>query len=237
MRLKNVTTPSPAIVAAFDLDGTLSEGGSVFKWLRYLRGDAAAYRAAASLAVPLLMGAIRSGRSADAAKERLFRKLLTGLDLDEVIASSRIFAVEHFERHGRDWVLARLAWHLRQGHDVVLVSASPQIYVDMVSDMLETSGGLGTRLALDARNRLSGSYLGRNCRGAEKLRRLEEWIEERYSGAVPVLYAYGNSRGDRRMLSGATFPYDVGRLGRLGALRQFPRLGRENAEGDATPGE
>ena len=50
---------------------------------------------------------------------------------------------------------------------------------------------------------------------------------------MPVLYAYGNSRGDRRMLRGATFPFDVGRLGPLGALRLFPRLKRSEAEATA----
>jgi phosphoserine phosphatase len=41
----------------------------------------------------------------------------------------------------------------------------------------------------------------------------------------PELYAYGNSRGDRRMLSAADHPVDCGQLGTLGALRAFPRLG------------
>jgi phosphatidylglycerophosphatase C len=218
-----LVTNTPALtIAAFDLDGTLSEGGSVFKWLRFLRGDRTTYLASASLALPLLVGAIRSGRWADRAKERLLQKLIAGLDLADVRDRSRIFAVEHFERHGREWLLTRLRWHLRQGHSVVLVSASPQIYVDMVAEMLDTSGGLGTRLALDARDKLTGSYLGQNCRGTEKMRRLAEWIEETYPGGVQIIYAYGNSRGDRRMLGAATFPYDVGRLGRLGALRRFP---------------
>ena len=67
------------------------------------------------------------------------------------------------------------------------------------------------------------SYLGKNCRGKEKLRRLNEWIESRHPDGVDV-YAYGNSRGDRRMLRAATYPFDVGRLGPFGALRHFPRL-------------
>ena len=238
-----VTNPPALTVAAFDLDGTLSEGGSVFKWLRFLRGDRATYLASASLALPLLVGAIRSGRWADRAKERLFHKLIAGLDLADVRDRSRIFAVEHFERHGRDWMLARLRWHLQEGHSVVLVSASPQIYVDMVAEMLDTSGGLGTRLAVDARDRLTGSYLGQNCRGKEKMRRLAEWIEESHPPGAPVIYAYGNSRGDRRMLGAATYPYDVGRLGPLGALRHFPRArnghfpGESESATSATPDE
>lgn len=217
-------------MAAFDLDGTLSEGGSVFKWLCYLCGTRRAYLAGLRLLVPLTIGAIRSGPWADQAKERLFHRLLLGRELDAVMATSRVFALEHFERYGRPRVLARLDWHLRQGHDVVIVSASPQLYVDVVAEHLSVAGGLGTRLAVDPRGRLTGSYLGKNCRGKEKMRRLEEWIAGRCLGDEPVLYAYGNSRGDRRMLRGADHAYNVGRLGLLGALRHYPRLPREDPE-------
>jgi phosphatidylglycerophosphatase C len=219
-----VSLPSSPTVAAFDLDGTLSDGGSVFKWLKYLRGSRARFLASLSLAGPLLIGAIRSGRWADSAKERLFQKLLHGLDANDVRERSRLFAIEHFERHGRSDVIARLNWHLRQGHDVVIVSASPQIYVDVVTEWLNADGGLGTRLSVDARGQLTGTYLGKNCRGSEKARRLDEWMRQRHVGESPVTYAYGNSRGDRRMLRSVTYPFDVGRLGPLSALRHFPRF-------------
>jgi phosphatidylglycerophosphatase C len=221
-----VTSPSPT-VAAFDLDGTLSDGGSVFKWLRYLRGSRATYLAAARLALPLLVGAIRSGRWADGAKERLFGRLLRGLDEHDVRERSRAFALQHFKEHGRPKVLARLRSHVREGHQVVIVSASPQIYVDVVVEMFGADAGLGTRLALDARGTLTGSYLGKNCRGREKARRLAEWTETRFGDRELTLYAYGNSRGDRRLLRAAAFPYNVGRLGPLGALRHFPRLSND----------
>jgi len=232
-----MTTPPTPIVAAFDLDGTLSEGGSVFKWLRYLRGRRATYFAALGLFWPLVVGALRSGPWADHAKERLFRKLLLGLDVDDVKARSRVFALAHFEARGRARVIERLRWHLREGHDVVLVSASPQIYVDVVAEYLEVESGLGTRLAVDARGKLTGSYLGKNCRGSEKMRRLTAWLEEHHPGVEPIIYAYGNSRGDRRLLRGATHPYDVGKLGLLGALRNFPRLKGDASDWRATAGE
>jgi phosphatidylglycerophosphatase C len=232
-----VTISSVPTVAAFDLDGTLADGGSVFKWLRFLRGDRATFFAALTLAGPLFVGAVRSGHWADRAKERLFRKLLLGEDASDVRVRSRTFALAHFENHGRDWVIERLRWHLDQGHDVVIVSASPQIYVDVVAEQLNATGGLGTRLAVDARGKLTGSYLGKNCRGKEKLRRLSEWMVEHHPLEEPVIYAYGNSRGDRRMLRGATFAYDAGRLGPFGALRHFPRLKRSLVEAALTPDE
>jgi phosphatidylglycerophosphatase C len=120
--------------------------------------------------------------------------------------------------------MARLAWHLEQGHDVVLVSASPQLYVEVVAEQLHAHGALGTRLAIDVRGRLTGSYLGRNCRGTEKMRRLEEWISSRDYETTPEIFAYGNSRGDIRMLTMATHAFNVGKMGRLGRLRRFASL-------------
>jgi phosphatidylglycerophosphatase C len=215
---------SPPVVAAFDLDGTLTEGGSVFPWLKWVAGRARTWRAALSLAVPLTVGAFRSSRWADNAKERLFLKLLAGIDEQIVIAESRTFALEHLEHEARPLLLARLAWHRDRGHDVVIVSASPQLYVDVMTEQLGANGGLGTRLAVDPRGRLTGGYLGKNCRGSEKLRRLDEWIASRHYPTPPVVFAYGNSRGDRRMLSGAAHPFNVGKLGIFGSLRRFPRL-------------
>lgn len=215
---------SSPVVAAFDLDGTLSNGGSVFKWLRYVAGARATWTASLRLAGPLFVGVLRSGAWADRAKERLFRRLLSGRDVIGVTDTSRSFALVHFEAHGRPIVLDRLAWHLRQGHDVVIVSASPQIYVEVVAEIFGATGGLGTRLAVNPRGQLTGSYLDKNCRGEEKMRRLSEWIEQRHYPVAPLIYAYGNSRGDRAMLHAATHPYNVGRLGRLGSLGRSPRL-------------
>ena len=219
-----MSDPSAPVVAAFDLDGTLTEGGSVFHWLSSIAGKGRTRRAALSLLVPLTIGAIRSSRWADSAKERLFKKLLAGTDLTDVAAASRTFALSHLEHEGRVSLLTRLAWHLDQGHDVVIVSASPQIYVDVMSEELHATGGLGTRLAVDPLGRLTGGYLGKNCRGTEKMRRLDEWITQRNYPTPPTIYAYGNSRGDRRMLNGASHPFNVGKLGWLGSLRRYPRL-------------
>ena len=216
--------PSAPVVAAFDLDGTLTRGGSVFHWLRFLAGDATVFQAAVPLAIPLTIGAIRSGKWADNAKERLFHAVLGGRDLAEVQEKSRFFILDHLVHEGRPSVLGRLRWHVEQGHDVVIVSASPQLYVDVLVEELGIKGGLGTRLAIDPKNRLTGSYLGKNCRGTEKMRRLQTWIAEQSYASAPEIYAYGNSRGDRRLLSFATYPFDCGRLGKLGALRAYPRL-------------
>jgi hypothetical protein len=48
-------------------------------------------------------------------------------------------------------------------------------------------------------------------------------------GEQPVLWAYGNSRGDLRLLNAADHGVDVGKLGPVGRLRRFPRLAEVEA--------
>lgn len=219
------------VVAAFDLDGTLTEGGSVGRWLRAVGGTRMFATTGASLLVPLSVGAVMSGPAADSAKERLFRKILAGRPVDDVVRESRSFALAHLQSEIRPLTKERLEWHKSQGHHVVVVSASPEIYVAVIAEELGAHGAIGTRLAVDPMGRLTGGYLGRNCRGTEKIRRLHEWIESQSFEQAPLIYAYGNSRGDRRLLGAADFPYDVGKLGAFGALRNFPRLSSDAPRG------
>jgi len=219
-----MSDPTRPVVAAFDLDGTLTHDGSVFRWLRRVSGNLRVVWAAAVRSPSLAWGAFRSGPAADRVKEHLFRATLSDRDEAAVKEVSRAFALDHLAASGRDDVIERLRAHLKDGHRVVLVSASPELYVDVVAQALGAHGAVATRLAVDPLGRLTGGYLGKNCRGEEKLRRLELWISDQQLGDHVELHAYGNSRGDRRMLAHADVAVDCGRLGRFGALRKFTRF-------------
>ena len=211
-------------VAAFDFDGTLTEGGSVLEFLMSLRGRRAVLLATAALAPRLAHGALVGGAPADQAKQRLFVRTLAGQPLTRVREVSDRFAGHHLGRHLRREVQERFDWHRRRGDRVVIVSASPEVYVRVAGELLGADGVVATRLAVDDYGVLTGHYQGANCRGEEKLRRLREWIGE--SGPDPGrLWAYGNSRGDLRMLHAADVGFNVGRLGRFGRLHSFPGLG------------
>ena len=213
-------------MAAFDLDGTLTNGGSVFKWLRFINGNVDTFQATLWRIAPLAWGALRSGEAADRAKESLFTSLLIGKETTKVAEQSQQFADRHLARHTRKEYVNRLNWHLEQGHHVIIVSASPEIYVSVVARRLGAHAAVGTRLAQDPLGRLTGGYLGQNCRGEEKLRRLNGWIDTLGLTEKPEIYAYGNSRGDRRMLAASNHPVDAGKLGRFGALRAYDRLSK-----------
>jgi phosphatidylglycerophosphatase C len=220
--------PSRPTVAAFDFDGTLTNGGSVVPFLVWLRGLRTVLVAIVRCAPWLLRGALASGSAADDAKEMLFGRLLTGLPADRVDAAGEKFAAHHLRRRLRPEVKARLDWHRKQGHYVVIVSASLENYVLPAGELLGADGVLATRLGVGGGGLLTGRYEGKNCRGAEKYNRLVGWLRANGlsgNGATqPIIWAYGNSRGDLRLLRAADRGINAGQLGRFGRLRHFEPL-------------
>jgi phosphatidylglycerophosphatase C len=209
-------------VAAFDFDGTLTSGGSVWQFLVEIAGFKRVLTAAGLLVPKLARAALFGGSAADDAKEALFQRTLAGAPIEAVAARGEQFGPEHYRRHARDDVRARMEWHRKNGHKLVIVSASPELYVRPVGDELEMDAVVATRLEV-RQGLLTGRYEGGNCRGAQKLRRLEQWIESTFESR-PYLWVYGNSAGDLRLLDAADVGIDAGRLGRFGRLRSFRRL-------------
>jgi phosphatidylglycerophosphatase C len=231
--------PGRNVVAAFDFDGTLTRGGSVWPFLVAIGGRRSVVAAAVALIPRLLAAAVRGGHYADDAKEALFRRTLGGLRAGETAERAAAFGLAHYGRRARADVRRRLEWHRARGHRLVIVSASPEYYLESVGRHLGVDAVLGTRLAVGPDGRLTGNYDGRNCRGPEKLARVRRWMKEQprptngSAAIADVLWAYGNSDGDSVLLAGADVGVDVGRLGRLGALRRFRRLSELTAsDGD-----
>ncbi len=211
-------------VAAFDFDGTVIRGGSVFGFLCAVRGRRRAVLAATGLLPRLVHAAVVGGETADRTKEHLFERVLAGVEPGHLDRIAHAYT-ERLVRRVRPEIAARLEWHRGRGDAVLFVSASPEVYVSLVGRRLGTDAVLATRLAVGDDGRLTGGYDGINCRGKEKVRRLQRWIE-RSATSSPGLWAYGNSRGDLSMLEAADVGVNVGRLGRIGRLRRYPPLRR-----------
>ncbi|MEI6453846.1 MAG: HAD-IB family hydrolase [Actinomycetes bacterium] len=211
-------------LAAFDLDGTLTEGGSVFAFLVAAVGRARVLRASLRLCIGLGLAALRGGSTADRVKQELFIRTLGGLSLPEAQKIAEAYGHEHLRSHLRPKVVEALERHRVAGHQLMIVSASPAVYVQIIAKGLGIDAIAATNLEVDEAGRLTGAYEGANCRGEEKLARLQSVITELDEGQGVTLWAYGNSRGDLRMLNAAHYPVYVGKLGILSPLRKFPRL-------------
>lgn len=194
-------------LAAFDLDRTLTRRDTLMPFLLRAIGRERTYRAILACSLPLAQAAALGGPHRDRAKVALLVRTLGGLPWETLAAVAEPFA-DHVVAYGlRPQVRARLEWHRDQGHELVLVSASPELYVTPIGRRLGFHAALATRLELDADGRLTGRLQGANCRGPEKVVRLRQW-----RGAdLTVAYAYGDSAGDREMLQLAATAVRIGR--------------------------
>jgi len=188
-------------VAAFDLDGTLTRRDCVTPFLR-LAGGNRLWLVLARRA-PAVIAAL-AHRDRDRLKE-LAATALAGRDAAEIDALGRAYAETIVRGNLRADTPARLAWHRARGDVTLIVSASFEPYVVPLGVTLGVDDVLCTRLETGADGLLTGLLDGANCRGAEKARRLEAWLDA-HGLAEAELWAYGDSRGDDELLARATHP-------------------------------
>jgi phosphatidylglycerophosphatase C len=192
------------IVAAFDFDKTISTRDNVVPFLRALLGRTRLTRALLAISPRLARAALNDERR-DAAKVALVRHTLAGYDAGRIATVAVEFADDVVAHHLRPDVVERVAWHRNQGHELVIVSASFTSYLDPIAARLGFAAVLATELAVGDDGRLTGELVRPNVRGAEKVRRLDEWL-----GAGPAfVWAYGDSSGDRELLARADQPIRV----------------------------
>jgi len=195
------------VVAAFDFDETLTTRDTVVPFLRRFTTTP---RFAADLlphSFRLLPIAVRRDR------DRL-RALATRIVFtDRPVGDIERHAADHGATIADEWLrddtTARLQWHREHGHRVVIVSASYEQYVRVVAERLGGVAVVATRLdSIDGR--CTGELSGPNCRGPEKVRRLDAWLAGAGLDRRDVtLFAYGDSTGDRELLAAADHPHWV----------------------------
>jgi phosphatidylglycerophosphatase C len=196
----------PRRIAAFDLDGTLTRRDCVTPFLRRAAGARLALVMARH---PVMLGRALVRRDRDSLKE-IAVSALRGTAVSELEPLGAPFAREVRERWMREDALARLEWHQQQGDLTLIVSASFENYVRPLGALLGVDDILSTRLEIDAEGRCTGRLDGPNCRGPEKARRLQAWLAERGLESA-VLWAYGDSAGDKELLAMADQAVWVGK--------------------------
>jgi phosphatidylglycerophosphatase C len=195
------------VVTAWDFDGTLSTRDNVLPFLRHAVGNATLARALSATAPRIALAAVRDDER-NAAKAALLRRVFAGYDAERFERQAHDFAAIVIARFLRSDAVERAAWHRDQGHELVVVSASLRSYLLPIAEHLGFDAVLATELVIDD-GRLTGELRGANVRGAEKARRLDEWLAETGSGAY--VWAYGDSNGDRELLERADQSIRVGR--------------------------
>jgi phosphatidylglycerophosphatase C len=206
-------------IAVFDLDGTVSRHGTLapyvigllarrpWRWLRLVK-------VAPALAAYLL-GRIDRG----VLKAQLLEKTLRGYRRAELEAWTAHFVPALLRRGLRPDALRAIEAHRRRGDRLVLLSASPDLYVPAIGAQLGFDETLCTGLSWRG-ERLDGGLATPNRRGPEKAACLRA-LRARYPGLAVA--AYGNAGADLEHLALADRPLLV--CGSRRARRRAARAG------------
>lgn len=194
---------SKPVVAAFDFDGTLTYRDTLFPFLLYLSGPFC-FSIRITRLLPILaayaVGFVRN----DIAKISVLRAFLNQMEMHDLQQRALRFAEDKLPSLLRSEAMQRFAWHKQQGHRCIVVSASLELYLSPWASKAGFDDVIGSRLDVLDNNHTNGNLNGANCFGPEKIQRLHALLGSREGY---TLYAYGDSRGDKELLSAADYPY------------------------------
>ncbi len=189
------------ILAIFDFDGTITRRDSFLHFIQFAVGKPNYYRGLFQLSpilVAFTLGFIRN----DIAKQKVFSHFFNGWDATSFGALAEEYSLTEMDYIVRPNALERIAWHQRQDHKVVVVSASIKSWLDpwcrkygieLVSTEVEICN-----------EKLTGRFATSNCYGIEKVKRIKKRFNFEH---VEYVYAYGDSAGDREVLALADEKY------------------------------
>jgi phosphatidylglycerophosphatase C len=183
---------SQSWVALFDLDGTLTWRDTL---LPFLLGFLVRrpHKALGLWRLPFALGGYWQRRDRGELKSRVIRMIM-GRERRSVIDAWAEAFVNGLtlKRRFRPLALAVVEAHRAAGDHLVLLSASPDLYVPLIGRLLGFERTLCTEIEWHG-ERLDGHLKTPNRRGEEKLRCVA-WLREQYPDR-PII-AYGNSASD-----------------------------------------
>ena len=198
-----VLTHPPALsgpLVAFDFDGTLPVADSCTAFLRWRAGPTGWLAGLAALGPATARYLVNRDRGR--IKAAAVSHFLKGVEALQLSEEAERFADQVWDRFMRPDALACWEEWGRKGAHRVIVTASPALTVAPFARRLGAEALLGTELALDPDGRITGAFVGENCRGEEKVERLIR----AYGPDVVLEAAYGDTSGDAEMLARAAHP-------------------------------
>jgi phosphatidylglycerophosphatase C len=181
----------------FDLDGTLTRHDTLLPYLGGVLRQHPQRLARLLLVVPALARFALGRADRGAVKSAAIRAVLGGSSRQEIEAWTDEFVPRVLADGLHADARAALEAHRRRGDRLVLLSASPDLYVPAIGRALGFAATVCTGIAWNG-ERLTGDLATANRRGAEKARVLTA-LRREHPGLEVV--AYGNSAGDLEHLA------------------------------------
>ncbi len=190
-------------LALFDFDGTLCKKDSFTGFIFYALSKRHIVREGIKI-LPWIQAYYLKIYPANSMRIRLFNAMFKNANSNEILDLAADYSHRLMAQLDPE-LFQQLLKHQNNGDDVVLVSASVDIYLDMICQILKIDLICTETEILDGK--FTGSYSTPDCSSDQKrLRILSKYDLNQYS----KIYAYGNSEEDLAMLSLADFKYMVG---------------------------
>ena len=190
-------------LALFDFDGTLCKKDSFTGFIFYALRKRHIVKQGIKI-LPWIQAYYLNVYPAPAMRSKLFRAMFSNADVLELEQIAQEYAANLISQLNPP-LLKQLKQHQALGDDVVLVSASVDVYLKHVCELLNIDLICTHTEQVD--DVYTGQYTTPDCSSKQKrLRILEKYSLDHYS----VIYAYGNSREDEEMLALANYTYMVG---------------------------
>lgn len=180
-------------LAIFDFDGTVSVKDSFEDFILYSQGFPKTLLGVFVVSPILILYVLRLIPNWKA-KQKVFAYFYQGWDTERFDAAAVHYAQKRLPAIVRPAALERLQWHKREGHRIVIVSASFENYL---KPWCETHGFdlLATQVEVKE-DKLTGEFASRNCYGEEKVNRLKQVYT---LNDFEFIYGYGDSQGDKAL--------------------------------------
>jgi len=182
-------------IAFFDFDGTITIDDSLIKFIRFVAGDAKTLWGMIFLSPMLITYKLKLIPNYKA-KQMMFSYFFKGMDEQQFLKVAKEYSLNHIDTILRPQAMEKIAWHKEQGHKIVVVSASIECWLKPWCDKHDLEL-IATNIEMK-NSIVTGKLLSKNCYGIEKFNR----VHEAYNlSDYSYIYAYGDSRGDRELLS------------------------------------
>jgi phosphatidylglycerophosphatase C len=181
-------------LAFFDFDGTITKDDSLIKFIRFVVGDIKTIWGMLLLSPMLITYKLKFIPNYNA-KQRMLSYFFKGMSEQQFIKVAEEYSLKHIDTILRPKAMKKIVWHKKQGHTVVIVSASIEYWLKPWCDK-NNLGMIATKIEIKD-GIVTGKFLGNNCHGIEKVNRIKKvYILKDYV----YIYAYGDTRGDRELL-------------------------------------
>ncbi|CAM4269636.1 HAD hydrolase, family IB [Acinetobacter dispersus] len=190
-------------LALFDFDGTLYPRDSFTGFIFFALSKRHIVKRGLKI-LPWIQAYYLRLYPAHAMRPRLFQSMFKDISVDVVEQLAQEYAQKLIKRLDPD-LFQQLQLHQQRGDHIVLVSASVDLYLAPICEVLNIELLCTQTESKDGR--LTGRYSSEDCSSEQKkLRILQSYNLANYQ----TIYAYGNSEEDLEMLSLADHPYMMG---------------------------